>query len=139
MKPIKQVLVTGGAGYVGGVSVEAILDAGHQVVVLDDLSTGHAENLPADVDLVVGSVADAECVAGAMDGIEAVFHEGARGSVARSVEDPLTTDTMNTHGTLTVLVHPNTGQELEDHRDRPLWIGKSQTLKPSIFTDPPKE
>jgi aromatic ring-cleaving dioxygenase len=43
------------------------------------------------------------------------------------------------HGSLTVLVHPNTGQELEDHRDRALWIGRSQMLKLGIFTDPPKE
>lgn len=98
-----RILVTGGAGFIGSNLVDALLARGDTVRVLDDLSTGHAENLPADVELVVGSVADAECVAGAMDGIEAVFHEGARGSVARSVEDPLTTDTMNTHGTLTVL------------------------------------
>ena len=97
------ILVTGGAGFIGSNLVDTLLARGDTVRVLDDLSTGHAENLPADADLVVGSVADAECVAGAMDGIEAVFHEGARGSVARSVEDPLTTDTMNTHGTLTVL------------------------------------
>jgi UDP-glucose 4-epimerase len=97
------ILVTGGAGFIGSNLVDTLLARGDTVRVLDDLSTGHAENLPADVDLVVGSVADPDCVAGAMDGIEAVFHEGARGSVARSVEDPLTTDTMNTHGTLTVL------------------------------------
>ena len=43
------------------------------------------------------------------------------------------------HGDLTVLVHPNTGQELEDHRDRALWIGKSMPLVLTIFTDRKKE
>ncbi|MEY3360579.1 MAG: hypothetical protein RL531_298 [Actinomycetota bacterium] len=97
------ILVTGGAGFIGSNLVDALLARGDTVRVLDDLSTGHAENLPATADLVVGSVADPEAVRAAMDGVEAVFHEGARGSVARSVADPLTTDTMNTHGTLTVL------------------------------------
>ena len=98
-----RILVTGGAGFIGSNLVDALLARGDAVRVLDDLSTGHAENLPAGTDLVVGSVADPDTVAAAMEGIEAVFHEGARGSVARSVADPLTTDTMNTHGTLTVL------------------------------------
>ncbi len=97
------ILVTGGAGFIGSNLVDALLARGDTVRVLDDLSTGHAENLPAGTDLVVGSVADPDAVSAAMAGVEAVFHEGARGSVARSVADPLTTDTMNTHGTLTVL------------------------------------
>ena len=98
-----RILVTGGAGFIGSNLVDALLARGDTVRVLDDLSTGHAENLPPEAELVVGSVADPDAVTAAMDGVEAVFHEGARGSVARSVADPLTTDTMNTHGTLTVL------------------------------------
>ena len=57
-----RVLVTGGAGYVGGVSVDAILAAGHNVVVLDDLTTGHAAVVPPEATLVAGSYADEAAV-----------------------------------------------------------------------------
>ena len=53
-----RVLVTGGAGYVGGVSVDAMLAAGHDVVVLDDLTTGHATVVPPEATLAARSYAD---------------------------------------------------------------------------------
>ncbi|HEX2754186.1 MAG TPA: NAD-dependent epimerase/dehydratase family protein, partial [Candidatus Limnocylindrales bacterium] len=58
-----RVLVTGGAGYVGSVSVERLVEAGHEVVVLDDLSTGHRESVPGAVSLEVGSYGDADVMA----------------------------------------------------------------------------
>ncbi len=100
--PVK-ILITGGAGFIGSNLADALLARGDSVRILDDLSTGFKENVPDGAELIIGSVADEECVAAAMDGVEAVFHEGARGSVARSVALPLETDTANTHGTLTVL------------------------------------
>ncbi|HWH34850.1 MAG TPA: NAD-dependent epimerase/dehydratase family protein [Acidimicrobiales bacterium] len=98
-----QTLVTGGAGFIGSHLVDALVADGHQVRVLDDLSTGAAANVDPAAELVEGDVAVAANVARAVAGAEVVFHQAARGSVQRSVEDPLATDRVNIHGTLTVL------------------------------------
>ncbi len=97
------VLVTGGAGFIGSHLVDALVEAGHRVRVLDDLSTGARENVHAGAELVVESVADPDAVARAVAGTELVFHLGALGAVSRSVADPLATDRVNVHGTLAVL------------------------------------
>ena len=97
------VLVTGGAGFIGSHVAEALVAAGHDTRVLDDLSAGFVENLVPGCELIVGDVADAAVVAGAVAGREVVFHLAAHRAVSRSVEDPLATDRANTHGTLTVL------------------------------------
>jgi UDP-glucose 4-epimerase len=96
-------LVTGGAGFIGSNLADELIAQGHEVRILDDLSTGFAENLPADALFFEGDLCDEELVAEAMDGVEVVFHQGARGSVAKSVETPLITDLSNIHGTLSVL------------------------------------
>jgi len=96
-------LVTGGAGFIGSHLVTALLESGHTVRVLDDLSTGRIENVPSRASLLTGNVADPGTVADASDGIEVVFHLAADGSVAHSVDDPLETDRRNVAGTLTVL------------------------------------
>ncbi|HWJ62015.1 MAG TPA: SDR family oxidoreductase [Acidimicrobiales bacterium] len=96
-------LVTGGAGFIGSNLADELIAQGHEVRILDDLSTGFAENLPADALFFEGDLSDEELVAEAMDGVEVVFHQGARGSVAKSIETPLITDLSNVHGTLTVL------------------------------------
>ena len=85
-----RILVTGGAGYVGSVSVEALVASGHDVVVLDDLSTGHDWAYLAGARLVVGSYGDAERVAGILreDRIEAVLHCAARSLVGESMAEP---------------------------------------------------
>jgi UDP-glucose 4-epimerase len=85
-----KVLVTGGAGYVGGVSVDAILAAGHDVVVLDDLTTGHRAAVAPDARLVVGSYGDEVLVRELLerDGIDAILHCAARSLVGESVKDP---------------------------------------------------
>ncbi|HEV7525798.1 MAG TPA: NAD-dependent epimerase/dehydratase family protein [Acidimicrobiia bacterium] len=98
-----KVLVTGGAGFIGSHLVDALVDRGDEVVVLDDLSTGFRENVHPRAGLVDGSIADESVVRRAVEGCELVFHQAAHKAVLRSVEQPLTTDTANTHGTLTIL------------------------------------
>lgn len=98
-----KVLVTGGAGFIGSHLVDALVDAGHSVRVLDDLSTGYAENVSDEAQLIEGDITDHGLVAEATDGVEMVFHHAAHRAVLRSVTDPLATDLVNTHGTLTVL------------------------------------
>ncbi len=99
----RRVLVTGGAGFIGSNLVDALLERGDEVVVLDDLSTGYADNIDPRVLLVIGDVADPPAVAEAIAGCHAVFHLAAQRGVAGSVSDPLGTDHVNTSGTLTVL------------------------------------
>jgi UDP-glucose-4-epimerase GalE len=82
-------LVTGGAGYIGSHAVRALLDAGHAVRVLDDLSAGHREAVPAAVELVQADIADRAAVSRALDGCDAVLHFAALLSVGGSVRDPL--------------------------------------------------
>jgi UDP-glucose-4-epimerase GalE len=85
-----RVLVTGGAGYVGSATVEVLLQAGHHVAVLDNLSTGHRAAVPDGAALEIGSYGDAAIVADVVErhGIEAVLHCAAKSRVAESVEDP---------------------------------------------------
>jgi UDP-glucose 4-epimerase len=85
-----RVLVTGGAGYVGSVSVERLLDAGHDVVVLDDLSTGHRDAVPSTASIEVASYGDPESIARLLERaqVDAILHCAARSLVAESVRDP---------------------------------------------------
>jgi UDP-glucose 4-epimerase len=85
-----RVLVTGGAGYVGSVSVERLVAAGHDVVVLDSLVTGHRAAVPREARLVVESTRDQESVERLMRraGIDAVLHCAARSLVPESMTDP---------------------------------------------------
>ena len=85
-----RILVTGGAGYVGSVSAEAFLAAGHEVVVLDDLSTGHRAAVPAGAAFHHGTYVDGEAVARLLDAerIEAILHCAARSLVGESVREP---------------------------------------------------
>lgn len=96
-------LVTGGAGFIGSNLADALLAEGHTVRVIDDLSTGLRSNVSADATFFEGSVTDPELLEAAVTDVEVIFHQAALGSVARSVNKPLTSDTANTHGTLAVL------------------------------------
>ena len=99
-----KVLVTGGAGFIGTNLVRRLLADGHEPRVLDDFSTGLESNLAGlDVDVRVGSLADPGAVLGAVTGVDAVVHLGARGSVPRSIEFPVPTHEVNATGTLNVL------------------------------------
>jgi UDP-glucose 4-epimerase len=98
-----RVLVTGGAGFVGSHLTDALVRRGDEVVVLDDLTTGYAENVTPGARLVEGDVADPRTVADAVHGAEVVFHLAATRAVLRSVQEPRATDRVNTGGTLNVL------------------------------------
>ena len=81
-----RLLVTGGAGYIGSICSTLLLDAGHDVVVLDDLSTGHRDAVDPRAELVVGRVHDAAGVISA--DLDAVLHFAAASLVGESVEHP---------------------------------------------------
>lgn len=87
---ILRVLVTGGAGYVGSTSAEALIGAGHSVTVLDSLFRGRRSAVPAEAHLVEADVGDASAVGRVLraDGIEAVLHCAALAQVGESVADP---------------------------------------------------
>jgi len=100
-----RVLVTGGAGFIGSHIVTRLVEAGHTVRVLDNLTTGKRENLAhiaKDVELVVGDCRDEGAVAAVMKGIDLAYHEAAIVSVPYSVEHPRETHAVNVLGTLNV-------------------------------------
>lgn len=100
----ERVVVTGGAGFIGGNLCRALWGAGFEVVVLDDLSTGSTDNLgDLDVDLVEGTILDPTILAKLCVGSRCVVHLAARASVPRSLEDPVATHQVNATGTLLVL------------------------------------
>jgi len=96
-------LVTGGAGFIGSHLVDALVERGDDVVVLDNLATGKAGNLNREAKFIQGDVSQPDDVYEAIAGCELVFHQAALGSVPRSVARPLDTDRANVHGTLTIL------------------------------------
>ncbi len=98
-------LVTGGAGFIGSNLVNALVERGDDVRVLDNFSTGDRANLDGlDVEVVEGELRSYERVHAAVRGVEVVYHLGALGSVPRSVQDPLTSSAVNVEGTLNVLL-----------------------------------
>ena len=97
-----RVLVTGGAGYIGSVVAAQLVAAGHDVVVLDDLSTGHADAVPPGAAFVKGTLRD--CAAEVLaDGVEAVLHFAAKSLVGESVADPAKYWSNNLGGTVALL------------------------------------
>jgi UDP-glucose 4-epimerase len=99
------VLVTGGAGFIGSHSVEALLDAGAQVTVLDNFSSGKRSNLPrhAALSVVEGDIRDAALVGRLAEPVTHVLHLAAQVSVRASVEEPVASAGHNVTGFLNVL------------------------------------
>jgi nucleoside-diphosphate-sugar epimerase len=100
-------VVTGGAGFIGSHIADALTRNGLRVRVVDDLSTGHRENLEeitGDVEFTEGSVADEQLLKKVLDGAELVFHEAAIPSVPRSVEQPRQSHVASVDGTFTLLL-----------------------------------
>ena len=99
-----RILVTAGAVFIGANLVRTCLAHDHEIVVLDDLSTGNLDNLEGtDVSFIRGSVTDATTVRRAASDVDSIVHLAARGSVPRSLKDPVATHEVNATGTLNVL------------------------------------
>lgn len=99
-------LVTGGCGFIGSHIVRGLLQAGHRVRVLDNLCTGHRENIAEvedQVEFIHGDINDSHAVQKALDGVERVFHQAALASVPMSLERPLDTNQACVTGTLNML------------------------------------
>lgn len=96
-------LVTGGAGFIGSHLAATLITAGHAVRIIDNLSTGSKDNLPAGVEFIEGDLADPSAVTQAVEGIEVIFHQAALGSVPRSIADPIATERANVQGSIELL------------------------------------
>ena len=99
-------LVTGAAGFIGSHIAEKLISDGHDVRVLDNLSTGRRENLGTfgdNITFIEGDIRNAETVSEAVSGVECVIHQAALASVPRSIADPSATNEVNVQGTLNLL------------------------------------
>jgi UDP-N-acetylglucosamine 4-epimerase len=104
----RRVLVTGGAGFIGSNLTESLLEAGNEVVCLDNFSTGKRKNIESFLSnprykLIEGDIRNSDDCTKAVNGIEFVFHEAALGSVPRSIKDPVTTTDVNIGGYVKML------------------------------------
>ncbi len=101
---MKKIAVTGGAGFIGSNLVERLLSKGHEVTVVDDLSTGLKSNLDlGKITFHELSLTNRDGLEKALSGADAIVHLGARGSVPRSLKNPIATHDVNATGTLNVL------------------------------------
>jgi nucleoside-diphosphate-sugar epimerase len=110
-------LITGGAGFIGSHLSEALLDAGHQVIILDNLSTGSIDNIThlkgrAGFSYHIESVNNEPLLAELIDQADVVFHFAAAVGVRLIVEQPVHTIETNVHGTEVVLKHANKKKKL---------------------------
>ncbi len=99
-----QVLVTGGAGFIGSHLVDRLVAEGARVRILDDLSTGDEENINQRAEFILGDIRDKTIAEQAMRGVELVFHSAAQINPARAVEDPYFDFEVNAQGTLVLLL-----------------------------------
>jgi nucleoside-diphosphate-sugar epimerase len=120
-----QILVTGGAGFIGSHLTNRLEEQGYRVRVLDNFSTGRRSNLAAisgDVELIEADIQDYEWVAKAAAGCEVVFHQAALASVPHSIADPLANNAVNVTGTLNVLL------AARDHGARRVILASSSAV-----------
>lgn len=103
------ILITGGAGFIGSNLCEYFLDKGYQVVCLDNFATGHRHNIIQHLDnpnfkLIEGDIRNLADCKNAVIGVDYVLHQAALGSVPRSINDPITSNDVNVSGFLNMLV-----------------------------------
>ncbi len=98
------VLVTGGAGFIGSNLVDALIDRGHRVRVIDNFTTGKEQQVNRSADLIVGDFRELDSIKDAFKGVDCVFHCGALPRVPLSIENPVATHMVNVVGTLNVLI-----------------------------------
>jgi UDP-glucose 4-epimerase len=98
------VIATGGAGFIGSNLVERLINDGHRVSVIDNLSTGKRENLHEEAEFFNLDIADLGAIKPAFEQKDIVFHVAALPRLARSIEDPASTFQSNVTGTLNVLL-----------------------------------
>jgi UDP-glucose 4-epimerase len=96
-------LVTGGCGFIGSHLTDALLNQGHDVIVLDNLSTGYLKNMNKNAELIEGDICDTNQVAKAMTSCDGCFHLAAVASVQQSVKHWVKTNRSNLAGTITLL------------------------------------
>jgi nucleoside-diphosphate-sugar epimerase len=135
-----RILVTGGAGFIGGHLVEALIARGHAVRVLDNFRSGRSSNLAAvrsHVEVQRGDCADPRVARRAARGMEAVYHQAAIPSVARSVDDPALSHSANATATLSMLVAArDAGVRLFVYASSSSVYGDSQRLPKRESFDP---
>lgn len=135
---MSKVAVTGGAGFIGSNLVSRLIAEGHEVVVVDDLSTGLFSNVKDQVcEFRELSITDFAGLNSAIKDCETIFHLGARGSVPRSIKNPVATHEVNATGTLNVLEVAREsgahvlfsssssvyGRNMQLPKDESMWLG----------------
>ena len=135
---MSKVAVTGGAGFIGSNLTKRLLSEGYDVVVIDDLSTGLLSNVDQDKSTFYQiSITDPKSLATALKDCETIFHLAARGSVPRSIKNPVATHEVNTTGTLNVLEVARAtgahvvfsssssvyGRNMQLPKDESMWLG----------------
>jgi len=99
----ERILVTGGAGFIGSNIVQRLLSRGSAVVILDDLSSGCAQNIDKDAEFILGDVRDAETVSKAAENCSVILHLAASVGNKRSIDNPASDAASNLIGTINVL------------------------------------
>lgn len=98
-----RVLVTGGAGYIGSIAVEVLMQQGFKISILDDCSTGHKDTVPAGARFIQGSILNSADVSDALTDCDAVMHFAGKSLVGESVEKPDLYKSVNVDGTRILL------------------------------------
>jgi UDP-glucose 4-epimerase len=134
----KRVAITGGAGFIGSNLAAALISEGHEITIIDDLSTGLKSNIDFDNSKFIEmSITDGERLKKELKACEVIFHLGARGSVPRSLKNPVATHEVNATGTLNVLESAREtgaqvifsssssvyGRNLNLPKDEKMWLG----------------
>src|SRR5690606_37923324 len=106
---MKNILITGGAGFIGSNLCDHFISKDYKVTCLDNFATGHRHNIEHLLDnpnfrLIEGDIRDIEVCQMACEGQDAILHQAALGSVPRSINDPVTSNDVNVGGFLNMLV-----------------------------------